>query len=294
MDLHDHEKRPSVDLEEAPRVTRSQERAVSTREWDAARYDAISNPQARWGATVADRLDLCGDETVLDAGCGSGRVTEVVLERLPRGRVVAVDASESMLSEARQRLFDNRERVHFIRCDLLDLTHETIAATTRDNEHAGADGVDTSVGVDAVISTATFHWITDHDRLFDVLASLLRPGGQLVAQCGGEGNIDSVIEAVRSLGVERAGTWLYASSEETARRLERAGFTDVVTWTNPERVVFPPGPSLAEFLEVVCLREHLATVPPEQRRPFVEKVIAAMDEPAIDYVRLNIVARRSE
>ena len=93
--------------------------------------------------------------------------------------------------------------------------------------------------VDAVLSTATFHWVTDHDQLFANLHDVLRPGGQLVAQCGGQGNIASVIEAVKSLGVERAGTWLYASPEETAERLRRAGFVDVQTWAHPEPVPFP-------------------------------------------------------
>ncbi|HXW80526.1 MAG TPA: methyltransferase domain-containing protein, partial [Acidimicrobiales bacterium] len=146
--------------------------------------------------------------------------------------------------------------------------------------------------VDAVLSTATFHWVTDHDRLFANIHDVLRPGGQLVAQCGGEGNIASVIDAVRSLGGERAGTWLYASPEETAERLERAGFSDVETWSHPEVVTFPDGPGLAQFLETVCLREHLATLPVEQRHEFAEAVAAVLPGGAIDYVRLNMVARR--
>ena len=146
--------------------------------------------------------------------------------------------------------------------------------------------------VDAVLSTATFHWVTDHDKLFANLHDVLRPGGQLVAQCGGEGNIAGVIDAVRALGGERAGTWLYASPEQTAERLERAGFTDVETWSHPEMVTFPDGPGLAQFLETVCLREHLATLPPAERYPFAEAVAAALPGGAIDYVRLNMVARR--
>lgn len=74
------------------------------RDWDAATYDRIADPMFRWGAVVAGRLDLAGDETVLDAGCGSGRVTEVLLERLPRGRVEALDGSPSMIEQALRRL----------------------------------------------------------------------------------------------------------------------------------------------------------------------------------------------
>ncbi len=246
-------------------------------DWDAAAYDRLADPQARWGRAVLDRLVLEGAETVLDAGCGSGRVTEELLGRLPRGYVVALDASASMLEEARRRLARHHDRVRFVRADLLALGPSVLG---RDHP------------VDAVLSTATFHWVTDHDRLFANLAGVMRPGGQLVAQCGAEGNLAGLLDAVRSLGVERAGTWLYASRHETLRRLDRAGFVDLDVWTNPEPTRFDDPARLADFLSTVILREHLATLAPDERRPFVEQVVAAMREPVVDYVRLNIVARR--
>ena len=251
-------------------------------DWDAASYDRLSGPQARWGREVLARLDLAGDETVLDAGCGSGRVTEELVQRLPRGTVVALDSSPAMLEQACRRLGRYQGgttmacRVRLVQADLLDLSP------------AHLDG---AAPLDAVFSTATFHWVTDHDRLFANLRALLRPGGQLVAQCGGKGNLASVVETVRRLGTERAGTWLYASADETAERLERAGFTGVRCWCNRELVPFPDREALADFLQTVCLREHLGTLLPEERRSFAERVAAAMPVPAIDYVRLNIVAR---
>ncbi len=244
-------------------------------EWDAPAYDRLADPQASWGLRVLDRLELEGNETVLDAGCGSGRVTEELLGRTG-GRVIALDASPAMLAEARRRLAAHRRRVRFVHADLLELGPKSLGA-----DHP----------VDAVLSTATFHWVTDHDRLFANLAAVMRPGAQLVAQCGAAGNLDALLAAVRSLGVERAGTWLYATAEETAARLDRAGFVDVNVWTNPEPTRFDDPGRLADFLMTVILREHLAGIAPEERRPFAERVAAAMDEPVIDYVRLNLVAR---
>lgn len=254
-------------------MTASSERA----DWNGAAYDRLADPQARWGRTVLERLDLVGHEIVVDAGCGSGRVTEVLADRLPHGRVLAIDASPSMLAQARARLAGRDDRVRFLRVDLLRLGHGDL---------------EPDAPVDAVLSTATFHWITDHTRLFANLAGVLAHGGQLVAQCGAAGNIDGVLAAVRSLGVERAGTWLYATPEDTAARLRSAGFVDVHVWTNPEPTPFPDATALADFLETVCLREHLATIPEDRRRSFTEEVAARMPEPVIDYVRLNIVARR--
>jgi len=248
-----------------------------TSEWDGAAYDRLADPQARWGHDVLHRLVAGGDETVLDAGCGSGRVTEALLARLPDGRVVALDASASMLGEARRRLAPHGDRVRFVQTDLLELGPSTLG-----DDHP----------VDAVLSTATFHWVTDHARLFANLAAVIRLDGQLVAQYGAEGNLDTLLAAVRSLGVERVGTWRYASADETVALLERAGFPDPDVWTNPAPTRFDDPDVLAEFLSAVILREHLATLAPSDRRPFAERVVDAMPEPVIDYVRLNVVARR--
>lgn len=244
-------------------------------DWDGARYDQVSGPQAAWGRDVLSRLHLEGHETVMDAGCGSGRVTEELLARLPEGRVVALDASGSMLAEARARLAPWEGQVSFCHTDLLSLRPELL----------GNDAP-----VDAVLSTATFHWVTDHATLFANLRAVMRPGGQLVAQCGGEGNIQGLIDTVRSLGVERAGDWLYASPEATAERLRATGFVKVSTWDNPELVRFEDREALVDFLQTVCLRQHLGNLAPEERRPFAEHVADAMPEPVLDYVRLNIVA----
>ncbi|HTV12789.1 MAG TPA: class I SAM-dependent methyltransferase [Acidimicrobiales bacterium] len=247
-------------------------------DWDGTSYDRLSAPQARWGRAVVERLELRGDETALDAGCGTGRVTEELLARVPRGRVIALDASPSMLSRAQERLGPavTEGRVSFVRGDLLDLSPALLGDVPP---------------LDAVLSTATFHWVMDHDRLFSNIRSVLREGGQLVAQCGGKGNIDGVIGTVRSLGVERAGTWLYATPEDTAARLAKAGFKVLEVWCHPELVSFPDRTALADFLSTVCLREHLGTIPAPQRRPFAEQVAQAMPSPVIDYVRLNMVAR---
>ncbi|MFL5680306.1 MAG: class I SAM-dependent methyltransferase [Chloroflexota bacterium] len=157
-----------------------------TRDWNAATYDRIANPQARWGAAVLDRLPLAGDERVLDAGCGTGRVTEALIERLPRGSVVALDASPAMIAEARRRLESYGDRIEYVTADL--------------SRPLPIDGT-----VDAVLSTATFHWVLDHDALFAHLAAVMRPGGRLVAQCGGAGNIATLATVLRELGQDVEG-----------------------------------------------------------------------------------------
>ncbi len=248
------------------------------RDWDAATYDRIADPMTRWGAEVLGRLELRGDETVLDAGAGSGRVTEMLLARLPAGRVVAYDAAPSMLAEARKRLADSAARVRFVEGDLLELSPQTL----------GDDAP-----VDAVLSTATFHWVLDHDRLFANVAAVMRPGAVLAAQCGAAGNIAGLIEAVRSTGSERTGAWYYATPEDTRARLQGAGFEDIEVWTHPEPTRLAEGEELETYLETVCLRTHVEGMGPDERTRFLAAVAAALPEPVIDYVRLNISARRA-
>jgi trans-aconitate 2-methyltransferase len=244
-----------------------------TRTWDGQSYDRISGPMEALGLAVLDRLKLRGDETVLDAGCGSGRITQALIERLPDGHVIALDASQSMVEAARKRLPDADVR----RVDLLELELER--------------------PVDAVLSTATFHWIADHERLFARLHSALKPGGQLVAQCGGEGNVDLLRAHANEVRARKPPTphpfywlppWNYAGPAQTQRRLLEAGFATAECWLQPA----PKQPEEPrEFLSTIVLGPHVQQLPPELRERFMDDVLDALGEPVVvDYVRLNIDA----
>ena len=216
------------------------------RDWDAATYDRVADPQARWGGAVLERLPLVGDERVLDAGCGTGRVTELLLERLPRGRVVALDASPAMVEQARRRLARSDGRVEFVVADL-----------GRPLTLPGGEPVD------AVLSTATFHWVPDHDALFRNLAAVIRPGGRLVAQCGGAGNIASIRAILATIGDGWPGEAHYETPEATAERLAAAGFTAIETWLQPEPTRFDAGEPLETFLRTVILGGHVDRLSPD-------------------------------
>ena len=243
---------------------------MSPRDWDAATYDRLAAPMTKWGRMVVDRLELRGNERVLDAGCGTGRVTAMLRERLPSGEIVALDGSESMISLARTRL--GAERIEFLVADL-------------------QRPLPVDPPVDAVLSTATFHWIPDHDALFANLAAVMRPGARLEAQCGGRGNIASVEAALRDMGESFAGRKHFAGPEDTRRRLESAGFADIETWLQDE-----PTPlareDLEPYLATVALGDHVEGMVERERAAFAHEVAIRLPASAIDYVRLNITARR--
>ncbi|HEX5191415.1 MAG TPA: methyltransferase domain-containing protein, partial [Solirubrobacteraceae bacterium] len=155
--------------------------------------------------------------------------------------------------------------------------------------------------VDVVFSNATFHWIPDHDALFAALARNMKPGGRLVAQCGGKGNIDRLRTLAEEIASEPQwapyfadweGVWNYAGAEETAERLQRAGFAEIHTWLEPRPTALPEDDGRT-FVASVCLIRHLDRIPAERRDAFVDGLLARYREPVVlDYVRLNMTATR--
>ncbi|HXA27723.1 MAG TPA: methyltransferase domain-containing protein [Candidatus Angelobacter sp.] len=260
--------------------------AMTASDWDGSTYHRVSGPQLGWGRKVLARLDLRGDETVIDAGCGSGRLTAELLDRLPGGRVIAVDASPSMLKVAARELERFGDRVELVHSDLLALDMDRVA--------------------DVIVSTATFHWVLDHPALFARLHSALRPGGRLLAQCGGDGNLDRIRGRARRLleaepfAPHMAGftpPWEYADPQTTAQRLTAAGFTEVSTGAEDALTVLDSEPAYREFLATVIMRPYLDALPDDRLRTRLLDAMSAearTDDPpwSLDYRRLNMDARR--
>lgn len=245
-------------------------------EWKAEEYDHQSAPHEEWSDQILARLDLEGDETVLDAGCGTGRLTKRLVDRLPKGRVIGVDASASMIEKAREHLGKDA-----------DLRQQDLTRLDLGDEK-----------VDAVYSSAVFHWIQDHEALFRSLHGVMKEGARLDAQCGGQGNIAEIERALEALsGDERFAPYLrsdrqgtnFASIGDTESRLREAGFSDIRVWTQPWPV-HPPDP--AGYVSTVILPWHLDRLPEELHQPFIRAVLETAPRPlVVNYVRLNISAR---
>lgn len=256
------------------------------REWNASVYHRVSDPQLGWGRVVLDRLPLHGHERVLDVGCGTGRLTSLLRERVPHGQVIGVDLSANMLREARTHLADKGASALVVQADATALPWADFA--------------------DAIFSTATFHWVSDHDRLFASLYAALAPGGRLVAQCGGAGNVRRITERCADLMRQPlfapyfeswVDGWEFADAETTAARLRDAGFEDIETSIEAAPVLQPDADAYREFVAHVVIRRHLAQIQdPALRDHFVDLLTtrAAGDTPPfeLDYRRLNMSAQK--
>lgn len=263
--------------------------ATERREWDASSYHKVATPHVDWGRVVLERLPLQGNETVIDAGCGTGRLTGLLLERLPDGKVLALDQSANMLDQAAAHLTPRfGDRVTFHHVDLMGLDLDPVA--------------------DTIFSTATFHWITDHSRLFAGLFRALKPGGWLAAQCGGGPNIARLNRQAQLQMAQEpfaahfgtwTGPWLFAGPDDTALRLHDAGFIDVDAHIVEAPVTLDSEGAFREFLTTVMFGTHLTRLPTDElRSAFIDRLVhwSADQLPPwhLDYWRLNMIARRPE
>lgn len=247
--------------------------AVMAREWDAETYAALALPHAEWGQRVLDRMQLVGTETVLDAGCGTGRDAAALRARWPDLQIVALDGSTRMLDVARGALSGAGGSVRFVHADLTEPL--PIAP------------------VDAVMSVAAFHWVTDHTALFATLAAAMKPGARLTSDCGGRGNVTNLEAAIARVTGKPATDVEFADEAETRERLTAAGFEveDVRLRPSPLRIEDPD--IMENYLAVVCLGGQLTSVAEDEQAAFVREIRLAFDEPVVDYVRLEIDATRS-
>jgi len=249
-------------------------------DWDAGRYHRLSDPQLGWGRAVLARLKPARGERILDIGCGTARMTSEIAAR-PGLFIVGLDLSAAMLSEAAR----GSHPVRLVRGDGASLPF--------------------SGTFDAVFSTATFHWIADHDALFRGIARALRAGGRLVAQCGGGPNLARLLDRARVLmrtppyAAAFDGwrdPWHFAGTTETESRLAAADLADVAVSLEPAPTSFADAAAFADFISCVCVRHHVDRLPQPLRGPFVAALAgqASGDEPpfTLDYWRLNIAARK--
>jgi trans-aconitate 2-methyltransferase len=254
-----------------------------SREWDATAYHRLSGPQVSWGKKVLAALKLRGDEFLMDAGCGTGRLTAELLQDLSEGRIVGVDLSQNMLATARDHLRPQfGARVHFVAADLQDLPFER--------------------AFDGIFSTAAFHWVPDHLRLFRSLFHALRPGGWLRAQCGGGPNLARIRQRIEELMAAPKyarffahfrNPWVYNDAETAADLMRQAGFVEVETSLEPALTVLENLDTYSEFVRTAILRRHLEEIPDSPlRAKFVADLVrpAALDDPpfSLDYWRLNL------
>jgi trans-aconitate methyltransferase len=243
--------------------------------WNPAQYAQTARFVSDLGMPVVDLLAPQPGERILDLGCGDGPLTQKLVAL--GCSVVGVDASPEMVAAARALGLDAR---------------------VMDGHALAFDGE-----FDAVFSNAALHWMTQPEKVVAGVWRALKPGGRFVGECGGQGNVGRVVEALeaalarRGIDARRVNPWYFASAGEYRVRLEACGF-EVDSIALIERPTPLPG-HLADWLQTFA-KSFIEALPPEQHAGFLEEV-AALCRPHLcdangkwtaDYVRLRFAATR--
>jgi SAM-dependent methyltransferase len=249
-----------------------------------------------------------GNEIVMDAGCGTGRITKILAEKAGKGGIVyAVDIDDNMIDQAKENL-NGFKNVFVIKSNLLN--------------------IELPRKVDVIFSNAVLHWILDHGRLFEHFWRLLSDddtnnkkwkekeaeakveseGGEglLLAQCGGYGNLSkvlSLINQIKDLGefktyfVNWNEPWYFARPEDTQKLLKQIGYKNIEVYLSDGTATFPNRTSYSTFVKNVIIKPFLEYLPNEQiKRRFFKTFLDNVEQSGLDwtldYLRLNIMAQK--
>jgi trans-aconitate methyltransferase len=248
-------------------------------QWNADSYTQKHAFVFRYGAGLVDVLAPEPGELVLDLGCGSGELAQEIASR--GAAVVGLDASAEMLAKAHQQFPDLDFRL------------------------GDAARFELPERFDAIFSNAALHWVPDAAGAIRQMHRHLKPGGRLVAEMGGQGNVGQIVAAVlrqlkqRGYGLAEANWWYFPSVGEYATLLERQGFrVRLAQHFDRETALAEPETGLTDWIEQFG-DQFFAGVSAANKAEILAAVDAEL-QPVLwrdgqwlaDYKRLRIVAER--
>jgi trans-aconitate 2-methyltransferase len=235
-------------------------------DWNGKAYDALPLPHQQWGLRTIEALNLNDYDTVLDAGCGTGRDAAIALESLTSGNLICLDQSPGMLKQCSERLGPD-PRVQIVEASLN--SPFPIPAES----------------VDAVMSVAALHWLPNHSNVWRNIFEVLKSGGRIAIDAGGAGNLDHTLELARQIDPDiRFPHWYYADIKSTEDLLNQAGFVNCEVSLRKHPTTLPDNSTMQEYLKTLVFREWTKTQ--------IEAISKLMIDNTIDYVRLEVRAHK--
>jgi trans-aconitate 2-methyltransferase len=255
--------------------------------WDARIYDRVSsNIQLQWGRKLLEKKRTwIGNEIVMDAGAGSGNLTKILADKVPNGKVYAVDADPNMIQQAKSNL-SGYKNVQVI--------------------HSSMDKVNLPTQVDLIFSNAALHWVLDQEGVFPHFWRLLKPNGELLIEYGGGENLERTLPIIfkimqsdqfREHFVNWKQTWYFPMPEETERLLKRARFRDIQVNLSKKSTSFSDRESFAIFVKIVIMKPFLGYIPDSKKKDeFLDAFLNELERPgqswSLDFMLLSIFTRK--
>jgi trans-aconitate 2-methyltransferase len=265
--------------------------------WDAQTYDEVSRlVQYRWGQQIIEWRKWNGNETVMDAGCGTGLLTKLLAQRVPRGKVYAVDMDSNMIREAKRNLRD-LENVELV---VSDFAHVKLPTK-----------------LDVIVSNAALHWVHNHAQVFRHFWKMLNCDKtrtrQLLIQCGGYGNLQWILVLLRRVMklnefkvylANMNQSWYFAKPDDTSKLLDNIGYINIKVHLHTDCVNLPDREIYSRFVKTVIMRPFLEHLPDDKiKNRYLELFLEEVEKRStstsnnksqtswsLDYVRLNIIA----
>lgn len=148
--------------------------------WNPSDYSENSSAQFIWGKELLDLLNIQGSESILDIGCGDGKITDLISRKLTTGKVIGIDSSKDMIRFANQKYInESNANLSFELADACNINYEK--------------------EFDIVYSNATLHWIKDQSTVLRNIKKSLKPNGRILFQMGGKGNLTELMEIVENV-----------------------------------------------------------------------------------------------
>ena len=246
---------------------------MSTNAWESTTYVKHAQFVAELGLLVVELLNPQKDEHILDLGCGDGRLTKQLQDL--GCRVKGVDYSENLLQAAKKLGLD------VVQTDAQQLTFEG--------------------EFDAVFSNAALHWMKQPEKVIAGVKRALKPDGRFVAEFGGYGNIQSILDALRialserNINFEDVNPWYFPKPEAYKGLLETEGFrVDYI------ELIPRPTPLPTDILGwlTVFAGDFTKLFPENEREVFLKHVMTLLAPKLqkedgswfVDYVRLRFAA----
>ncbi|HMD89030.1 MAG TPA: methyltransferase domain-containing protein [Anaerolineaceae bacterium] len=229
--------------------------------WDAHDYEKNSAQQRQWAQELLQKLELRGNETILDIGCGDGKITAEIATLLPAGSITGIDLSEEMIALARQRfpslIYPN---LHFQKADAASLPFEAEFTV--------------------IFSNAALHWISDNRPVVNGMSRSLKSGGRILLQMGGKGNAAEIV-AVLDKMIQSPGwseyfadfrfPYGFFSQSEYEVWLRQAGLKPGRVELVPKDMVHPGRAGLLGWLRTTWL-PYTQRVPESKREGFLDEL----------------------